>query len=74
MDENNDFSLAQPSCGMVTEDTMTPVVVSNGKTTFVTMGSEFRWRRGCVTTGVELLQDFQADTATLRGDLGGWPQ
>ena len=59
---------------MVTEDTMTPVVVSNGKTTFVTMGSEFRWRRGCVTTGVELLQDFQADTATLRGDLGGWPR
>ena len=61
-----------PRCGMVTEDTITLIFISNGKSLQTTQTQESRWRRGCVTTGVELLQDFQADTAKLTGNPGGW--
>ena len=61
-----------PRCGMVTEDTITLIFISNGKSLQTTQTQESRWRRGCVTSGAELLQDFQADTATLTGDPGGW--
>ena len=57
---------------MVTEDTITLIFISNGKRLQTTQTQESRWRRGCVTTGAELLQDFQADTATLTGNPGGW--
>ena len=57
---------------MVTEDTITLIFISNGKSLQTTQTQESRWRRGCVTAGAELLQDFQADTATLTGNPGGW--
>ena len=57
---------------MVTEDTITLIFISNGKSLQTTQTQESRWRRGCVTSGVELLQDLQADTAKLTGNPGGW--